>query len=46
MTIAEFMMDLSELVSRYLEDGGDPSVLTESLREMADDVFEEPEDEE
>lgn len=41
MTITEFMLELNDLVSRYLEDGGDPSILSESLREMADDVFEE-----
>jgi hypothetical protein len=46
MTITEFMLELNELVSRYLEDSGDPSILAESLREMADDVFEEDEDEE
>jgi hypothetical protein len=45
MTITEFMLELNELVSRYLEDSGDPSILAESLREMADDVFEEDEDE-
>jgi exoribonuclease R len=45
MTITEFMLELNELVSRYLEDSGDPSILAENLREMADDVFEEDEDE-
>ena len=44
MTITEFMLELNELVSRYLEDGGDPSILAENLREMADDVFEEDEE--
>lgn len=39
MTHTEFMLELNELVSRFLEDGGDPSILAESLREIADDVF-------
>ena len=45
MTHTEFMLELNELVSRFLEDGGDPSFLSEGLREVADDVFEEGEDE-
>ena len=46
MTHTEFMLELNELVSRFLEDGGDPSFLSEGLREMADDVFAEDEGEE
>ena len=41
MTSSELYLELNELVSRFLEDGGDPSILAESLREIADDVFEE-----
>ncbi len=43
MTNSELYLELNELVSRVLEDGGDPSILAESLRELADDVFEEEE---
>ena len=46
MTNTELYLELNELVSRFLNDGGDPSILAESLREIADDVFEEDEDEE
>ena len=46
MTESELYLELNELVSRFLNDGGDPSVLAETLREIADDVFEEDEDEE
>ena len=46
MTESELYLELNELVSRFLEDGGDPSILAETLREIADDVFEEDEDEE
>jgi hypothetical protein len=46
MTHTEFMLELNDLVSRFLEDSGDPNFLAESLREVADDVFEEDEDEE
>jgi hypothetical protein len=45
MTHTEFMLELNDLVSRFLEDSGDPNFLAESLREIADDVFEEDEDE-
>ncbi len=45
MTESELYLELNELVSRFLEDGGDPSILAETLREIADDVFEEDEDE-
>jgi len=46
MTESELYLELNELVSRFLENSGDPSVLAETLREIADDVFEEDEDEE
>jgi len=46
MTNTELYLALNELVSRFLEDGGDPSILAESLRELADDVFEEDEEDE
>lgn len=39
MTNTELYLELNELVSRFLEDGGDPNILAESLRELADDVF-------
>ena len=45
MTNTELMLELNELVSRFLNDGGDPSFLAESLREIADEVFEEDEEE-
>ncbi len=45
MTNAVLMLELNQLVSRFLEDGGDPSFLAESLREIADEVFEEEEGE-
>lgn len=41
MTNAELYLELSQLVSSFLEDGGDPNILAEALRELADDVFEE-----
>jgi len=41
MTNAEFHLELNQLVSSFLEDGGDPSACAEALREVADDVFEE-----
>ncbi len=44
MTNTELMLELNALVSRFLNDGGDPSFLAESLREIADEVFEEDED--
>jgi hypothetical protein len=46
MTESELYLELNTLVSQFLEDGGDPSILAEALREFADDVFEEDEDEE
>jgi len=46
MTNTELYLELNELVSRFLENSGDPSILAETLREIADDVFEEDEEEE
>ena len=40
MTNTELYLELNDLVSRFLEVGGDPSFLADSLREIADDVFE------
>ena len=40
MTNTELYLELNDLVSRFLEDSGDPSFLADSLRELADDVFE------
>ena len=40
--VADVLPDVPGLQNvLYLEDGGDPSILSEGLREMADDVFEE-----
>ena len=44
MTLTELSLTLNELVSSYLEDGGDPAALADELREIADDVFEEDEE--
>ena len=44
MTNTEFYLELNELVFRFLWGGGDPSILAECLREIADEVFEEPDD--
>ena len=44
MTESELYLELNALVTRFLEDSGDPSVLAEVLREIADDVFEEDEE--
>jgi hypothetical protein len=46
MNNIQFAQELNELVSRFLEGGGDPSACAEALREVADDVFEEDEFEE
>ena len=40
MTNTELYLELNDLVSRFLEAGGDPRILADSLRELADDVFE------
>jgi hypothetical protein len=45
MTRLQFNMKLNALVTDFLEEGGDPSWIAEDLRQVADEVFEEPEDE-
>ncbi len=44
MTESELYLELNTLVSQFLEEGGDPSILAAALREFADDVFEEDEE--
>ena len=39
-----FSAHLNALVSEFLENSGDPSECAELLREIADEVFEEPEE--
>ena len=43
MTFLEFNMRLNQVVSAWLEDGGDPARCADALRQCADEVFEEPE---
>jgi len=45
MNIATLAGHISMLVSEFLNEGGDPNMCAELLREIADDVFEEPEEE-
>ena len=42
MTFLEFNMKLNEIISAWLEDGGDPALCAAALRVAADEVFEEP----
>ena len=42
MTFLEFNMKLNEIISAWLEDGGDPARCADALRMAADEVFEEP----
>ena len=44
MTFLEFNMKLNEIISAWLEDGGDPACCAEALRMAADEVFEEDEE--
>ena len=44
MTFLQFNMKLNEIISAWLEDGGDPARCGDLLREIADEVFEEPDD--
>jgi len=44
MTRLQFNMKLNALVTDFLEEGGDPSWIAEDLRQVADEVFEEPEE--
>jgi len=39
-----FNLKLNALVTEYLETGGDPAWCGDLLREIADEVFEEPEE--
>jgi hypothetical protein len=43
MTFLEFNMRLNQVVSAWLEGGGDPARCADALRQCADEVFEEPE---
>ena len=42
MTFLQFNMKLNEIISAWLEDGGDPARCADSLRMAADEVFEDP----
>ena len=42
MTFLEFNMKLNEIISAWLEDGGNPFRCADALRMAADEVFEEP----
>ena len=44
MDIATLSGHINMLVSEFLEAGGDPAHCGDLLREIADDVFEEPEE--
>jgi|GEM_PF-5065544 len=39
-----FNRELNELVTDFLEPGGDPAYVADILREIADEVFEEPDE--
>lgn len=39
MTFLEFNMKLNEVISAWLNDGGDPARCADSLRMAADEVF-------
>lgn len=41
MTFLEFNMKLNEIISAWLEDGGDPARCEVVLRVAADEVFDE-----
>ena len=38
-----FNLRLNSLITAFLEDGGDPAYCANILRQIADEVFEEPE---
>jgi|APGre2960657423_1045063.scaffolds.fasta_scaffold15540_2 hypothetical protein len=42
MTFLEFNMKLNEIISAWLEDGGDPARCADALRMIANEVFEVP----
>ena len=39
MTFLQFNMKLNEIISAWLEDGGDPARCADALRQCADEVF-------
>lgn len=41
MTFLEFNMKLNEIISAWLEGGGDPARCADALRVVADEVFDE-----
>lgn len=43
MDFNSFSAHLNALVAEFLEEGGDPAECGDLLREIADEVFEEPE---
>ena len=45
MTRLELNMKLNALITDFLEESGDPSWLADTLRSVADEVFEEPTEE-
>ena len=44
MDVATLSGHINMLVSEFLEEGGDPNQCADLLREIADDVFEEEDD--
>lgn len=42
MTRLQLNMKLNALITDFLEEGGDPSWLADNLRDVANEVFEEP----
>ena len=44
MSFAAFNAHLNALVTEFLDGGGDPAECGDLLREIADEVFEEPDD--
>jgi hypothetical protein len=42
MTFLQFNVQLNEVISAWLEDGGDPARCADALRMAANEVFEEP----
>jgi len=44
MEFLTFNRELNELVTDFLEPGGDPAYVADILREIADEVFEEPDE--
>jgi hypothetical protein len=44
MTHTEFSAHLNSLVTEFLDRGGDPAEAADLMREIADEVFEEPDE--